>query len=77
MDLFGPGIPGHEVWITLGVAMAVMLGVLALRFLWDAIRFGPRAALRRTVPMDESAWRLFALLIFFAIAGMTVWFQWL
>lgn len=75
MDLFGP-MPGREVWITLGGAVASILGVLTLRFVWDAVRVGPRAAARRSFHLDEGAWRLLALLIFFAIAGMTVWFQW-
>ncbi|HEX7899097.1 MAG TPA: hypothetical protein VF950_15135 [Planctomycetota bacterium] len=77
MDLFRPETPGYELWIALAAWAAFVVGLLLLRVVWEVLYYGPRAVLRNGFHVDSETWRLIAILIFFGIAGMTVWFQWL
>ena len=74
-DLFRAETPGHELYRGLALGIGLIAGVVLLRFLWDLAVYGPRAMLRNGLRIDPETWRLIGILIFIAIVGMTVWFQ--
>lgn len=76
MELFSPETPGYELWTALAAWAGVIVGLLALRVLWEVAYYGPRAVLRKGLHIEPETWRLIAILIFFGIAAMTVWGQW-
>ena len=77
MDLFRAETPGHELYRALAAWAGLIVLVILIQILWKLLYYGPRAVLREGLRIDPETWRLIGILIFFGIAGMTVWFQWL